>query len=306
MNFSIACIVVTYNRKKCLKQCLDSISNQTYKPKTVYIIDNASTDGTMECVKNWGYYDCYSNKIEYKYILNKKNEGGAGGFYIGMKTAFESNKYDAIWVMDDDGTPDKDSLKYLTHFLHTYDYIAPIVLSPENHEICSFIPNTSYKTFCKKACTEGYVPDFASPFNGILYSCRLIKQIGYPKKEMFLWGDETNYDIRARKIGAYPITVIKAIHYHPVDKQKCLTLPNGKKVIDIDIDWKMYCYIRNRIYNTKIKNNLYICLKSCIGTWLTYMSYFKIRPERKNKCLVLDALICGILGKFDRLEKYLK
>lgn len=34
------------------------------------------------------------------------------------------------------------------------------------------------------------------------------------------------------------------------------------------------------------------------------MFYFKIKPERKNKLLVLDALICGLLGNFNRLGKY--
>lgn len=304
MNYSIACIVVTYNRKDFLKQCLHHISNQTYKPKTVYIVDNASTDGTIESVKEWGYYNCHCNDIEFQYLLNKKNEGGAGGFYLGIKTAFESNQYDAIWVMDDDGAPDKDSLKYLIQFLHSHDYIAPIVLSPENHDICSFVPNTSFKSFCLRANKEGFVPDFASPFNGILYSSRLIKQIGYPKKEMFIWGDESNYDIRARKVGAIPITVIKAIHFHPVDRQKYIELPNGKTFLDINSDWKMYCYIRNMIYNTRIRDGFFICARRCVGMWLKCMFYFKIKPERKNKLLVLDALICGLLGNFNRLGKY--
>ncbi len=304
MNYSIACIVVTYNRKEFLKECLSHISNQTYKPQTVYIVDNASTDGTIESVKKWGYYNCIFNNIDFKYILNTKNEGGAGGFYLGMKTAFESGKYDAIWVMDDDGIPDKNELKQLIPFLHSYDYIAPIVLSTENHNICSFIPNTTYKSFCMEANASGFVPDFASPFNGILYSSKLIRKIGYPKKEMFIWGDETNYDIRARKVGAYPITVIKAIHYHPIDKQTYITLPNGKKIVDINIKWKMYCHIRNMVYNIRISSGIIVCLKKCVGIWLRYNTYFKIKPELKDKILIIDALICGVLGNFNRLKKY--
>ena len=47
---------------------------------------------------------------------------------------------------------------------------------------------------------EGIIEGFANPFNGILYSKTLMDTIGYPKKEMFIWGDEINYDLRAKKM----------------------------------------------------------------------------------------------------------
>ena len=42
----IAAVVVTYNRKELLFQCLDALLKQTYPLDAIYIIDNASTDGT--------------------------------------------------------------------------------------------------------------------------------------------------------------------------------------------------------------------------------------------------------------------
>ena len=42
----IACVVLTYNRLSLLKRCIDSIRNQTYQEFDIYVIDNASTDGT--------------------------------------------------------------------------------------------------------------------------------------------------------------------------------------------------------------------------------------------------------------------
>lgn len=58
MDYKIACIIVTYNRKELLKKCLNAVICQTFKPHTVYIIDNASSDGTMDAIKEWGFYDC--------------------------------------------------------------------------------------------------------------------------------------------------------------------------------------------------------------------------------------------------------
>lgn len=47
-------VVVTYNRKKLLIECINSILNQSYEINKLFIIDNASTDGTYEELKNNG------------------------------------------------------------------------------------------------------------------------------------------------------------------------------------------------------------------------------------------------------------
>ena len=39
-------VVVTYNRKELLIECLESLRKQTKPLNAIYIIDNASTDGT--------------------------------------------------------------------------------------------------------------------------------------------------------------------------------------------------------------------------------------------------------------------
>ena len=42
----ICAVVVTYNRKELLMECLDALKNQTRPLDGIYIIDNASTDNT--------------------------------------------------------------------------------------------------------------------------------------------------------------------------------------------------------------------------------------------------------------------
>ncbi len=60
MNLHYAAIVVTYNRKKKLVKALNSLLNQTFSPKHIILIDNCSTDGTEELLKQEGLL---SNKI---------------------------------------------------------------------------------------------------------------------------------------------------------------------------------------------------------------------------------------------------
>ena len=257
MNYNIACVIVTYNRMLLVRRCIDAVSRQTFKPICVYILDNASTDGTMEAVKEWGFFNSTVYDIHFHYILNKKNEGGAGGFYHGMKYAMENGDYDALWVMDDDGEPDVHCLERLVPYLETYDYIAPIVLSDKDHSTCSFVPDTNYEKFKERANEQGLVDGWASPMNGILFSSRLIRKIGYPKKEMFIWGDEINYHLRSISAGYTPVTVLDAIHFHPIDRVVGHKDESNKNIFIItdQKDWKLYCALRNQIYNLHIVYN---------------------------------------------------
>jgi len=299
----VACVIVTYNRKTLLKRCLDAVHAQSFKPSTVLIVDNASTDGTMVAVKDWGFFECLHDGIEYKYVLNSKNEGGSGGFYLGMKNVHESGKYDAYWIMDDDGQPEKDCLMNLVSYLDRYDYIAPIVLSDGDHKSCSFaLHYDDIDSFSKiMNAHDGIIENWASPFNGILYSSHLIDKVGYPKREMFIWGDEANYHARCINAGYMPYTIIKAIHYHPLNRVECVT-SLGLPISISNMDWKLYCCIRNFVYNelrvkTKFPRNIY----HVIRIYLSYSWLFK-----KKQSLIIDAVFCGIVGRFSGLSKYMK
>lgn len=307
-NYNIACVVVTYNRKKLLKRCIDAIAAQSFKPTTVFIVDNASTDGTIESVKEWGYYNCERDSIVYKYILNSKNEGGAGGFYLGMKTAYDDNNYDGIWVMDDDGEPDKNCLSELVPYLDKYHYVAPIVLSDEDHITCSFAPNfENAESFANmKGVKDGIIEDWASPFNAVLFSRALISRVGFPKKEMFIWGDEVNYHLRAKQKGFIAYTIMKAIHYHPLNRQEYGLYLGKILVTNIREDWKVYCYVRNHIYNlwrleSSFPYNFYRFVREAISIIAYYHN-----KKGKSISLLTSAVFAGLIGNFDGLNNYLK
>lgn len=67
----VAYILVCWNNKDLLKECIDSIKHQTYKNKVIYLIDNNSTDGSADYIA--------SNYPEVKLVRSKKNNGFARG-----------------------------------------------------------------------------------------------------------------------------------------------------------------------------------------------------------------------------------
>ncbi len=79
MTEKISIIIVNYNGKVWLKGCLTSLFRQSYKNFEVIFVDNASTDGSIEFVKN------HFPKV--KLVVNKENLGFSGGNNIGYERA---------------------------------------------------------------------------------------------------------------------------------------------------------------------------------------------------------------------------
>lgn len=203
---NILCIIVTYNRINDLKICMDALNQQSYTDFDILVVNNGSTDGTYE----------YLSTLSNVKTINQQNLGGAGGFYAGMKYGLD-NKYQWLWLMDDDGIPDTHQLQELIKYKDTSWYLNALVLDKDNTSRFAFPPDDPHiklEEIQKQSTTDQIV----HPFNGTFYNIKLIKKIGLIKKEMFIWGDEKEYTFRAIKNGIKPITVTSALHYHPKEK----------------------------------------------------------------------------------------
>lgn len=315
-NKAIAAIVVTFNRKECLSKCLNALIHQSYLPTTIFIIDNASTDGTKEAIENKGYKLVNSKSIkqfetEIYYLRLNENLGGAGGFYYGLKTAFDLNRYDAFWIMDDDGVPETNCLEEMIPYLNDYDYISPICLSNENPEYLAFdhknCPNT--QEYINSFSQNGIIKDDAFPFNGVMYSVKFIKIVGFPKKELFIWGDEANFSKRAKKAGFIPVTIISAIHYHPYNRAsytKVSLFGKEKRIIITDSKLRFYCMHRNAAYNAKI-DSFTIATKNLILRYLIFSKYYIFIEKSLKKWLLFNsAFFSGLFNNFNGHKKLIK
>ena len=50
-------VIVTYNRKQLLERCLHAMVNQIRKPDHILIVNNASTDGTVDMLAEQGWLE---------------------------------------------------------------------------------------------------------------------------------------------------------------------------------------------------------------------------------------------------------
>ena len=299
----IQAVVVTYNRKQLLLECMDAILKQTYEVDNIILIDNNSTDGTYEALENAGYID--NNKVIY--IKLQQNIGGAGGFHEGMKTARKYNA-DWVWIMDDDTIPKENSLEELIKSLdliedNNISYLASSVYGEHgefmNVPKISTTPSESGYPDWYKYLEKGIVKISEATFVSLLINGKALKAIGLPVKEYFIWGDDTEYTLRLNKYFGCSYMIGSSIVIHKRKGGKALSIveENDRNRI------KMYFYmIRNNYINTKE----YKRKRELLNYNLSYiLTSLKILFSKKSKHkfykihIILKGLYAAKLKKYD-------
>lgn len=233
-------VVVSYNRRALLSECITALRNQSQKLDAILVINNGSTDDTEQWLKD-------QSDVTF---ITQKNVGSSGGFHSGISWAYK-NGYSWIWCMDDDGYPKEDALKN--------------ILAVETDQLClrncAVINKEDKKSFVWKTKNFATIDDVDTnviygvghPFNGTMLHRNIVERVGLPTPSLFLWGDESEYFQRITKQNKIPVcTVANSIHYHPASAF------SYKKDWDFASSWKMYYYVRNRLHiqNTKFNNRL--------------------------------------------------
>lgn len=251
----LTAVIVTYNRKELLGQNIEMLLKQTMTVDSIIIVDNCSSDGTYEYLKNCGW-----TTEPFLYLKTETNIGGAGGFYTGVKAAYEAGA-DWIVLMDDDGRmADEHTMEILYRATRKlYDenrgerklFVNALV---QKGELLSFKIDHMYTVVeAMMAAKNGLIEGAANPFNGTLISRELVSDIGYPKKEFFIKGDEVDYKQRALDAGAYVGTVTEAKYIHPRPETVEKTVLGVKVPFFVEAPWKEYYAARNFTYMYKLQ-----------------------------------------------------
>ena len=99
----ISLIIPVYNVKDFLKECLNSVLNQTYQNLEIIIINDGSTDGSEQICKD------YAKRDSRIILKHQKNSGLSAARNSGLELA--KGKY--VFFLDSDDFLAKDCLKYL-------------------------------------------------------------------------------------------------------------------------------------------------------------------------------------------------
>lgn len=259
---SIAAVVVTFNRKVLLVECLRALLSQTTPLDRILVVDNASTDGTADLLRDEGLLAASG----VRYLRLEQNTGGAGGFHAGMKAAYDEG-HDWLWLMDDDAEPASDALARMVPHFGRDDVaaLAPMVTDAawsdeytEPHrgmrldgEIAGVVrPLTRAETVGRETLTITHCS-----FVGPLFPRRTIEEIGLPIANFFIHYDDYEYVQRARQIGSVLLVMAAKIAHKEArnsNRVEIRTFLNSKvERPKYDSLWLAYYGYRNIVWLTK-------------------------------------------------------
>ena len=301
--YRICAVVVTFNRKVLLGECLRALLKQTRPLDQVIVVDNASTDGTEDMMRR--------SFPDITYVKLAENTGGAGGFHEGMKLAYEKG-HDWMWVMDDDAAPTADALEKLTScsIIHQ-DMVYALASAVLNRDGTIYL--ATRRLFDTETLVETvisadkYEQDYfqmdTGSFVGLLINRRVIDQVGLPNKDFFIYYDDTEYSLRIRNLGIM-VTV-------PASK---ITHGEYRNASDKSIgrndswDWWKYYYIRNRIYTFRRHGDvglIFYVNQIIIMLWESRIVLLWHHSRFKAMSIILCGTLDGLMGKLGKNNRFL-
>lgn len=220
----ICAVIVTYNRLEVLKSSLAHVMAQTLKPSSIIVVDNNSTDGTVDYLKS------IQGKDNIETVYTGANIGYAGGIAHGMARGLQLDEFDYFWIMDDDSLPQSNTLNDLVETIKTTSFdILGLEGSNYRYGVKQKIPFTAEKV---------QAVDFVL-IDGALVTAAAVKKVGFPNEKFFMMCEDYEYCKRLSKNG-FKVGLLN------MDLTKRLHLGGGGKFTKATL-WRGYYHSRNHL-----------------------------------------------------------
>ncbi len=121
----VAIQVLNYNGLELTARCLDSLLALEYSEKTITVIDNGSTDGSLEALKR--------RYPSIHFFENGRNLGFGAGHNVGIRSALKAGAA-YVWLVNQDAWVDPQALVSLVEACEAdarVGAVSPLVLSPD-------------------------------------------------------------------------------------------------------------------------------------------------------------------------------
>ena len=207
---TVAVVVVTYNRADLLAHMLDGLAAQSRPADAIFVVDNASSDHTRRVLEDEVLAARPGLPLQVTHA--EENLGGAGGFHLGMRLAYDAG-YDRIWLMDDDVVPAPDCLETLLaqdedclmavrqdtrgqlveKAATRFDLRNPLAIRPKTGMV-----ETTYGS--RERMPERVELENVA-FEGFMVRRAVVEAVGLPDPTYFIFYDDVDYAVRARRAG---------------------------------------------------------------------------------------------------------
>jgi GT2 family glycosyltransferase len=213
---SVSIVVVNFNGRELLKQCLLTLSKTDYSNYEIVVVDNASTDGSLTEIKR-----SFGSDPHIKLVENSENVGHAEGCNIGAQltkgrylvfldsdTEFKAENWlwELVKVMENDGSVGLAQAKLvLAEDKRCLDYVCVAV-----DALGTWAANYGSKEEKLKENFE----ILAASSGCCIVQREVFNQAGGFDADYFIYDDDTDLSLRARLLGYRILFVPSALVIH--------------------------------------------------------------------------------------------
>lgn len=215
----VAVVICNYNKKEYVMKCVESLKKQTVDSFDIYVVDNASSDGSADEIRK-----AYEDTVTL--ICNDENLGGSGGFNTGIKAAYEAG-YKYIVLLDNDVILREDCIESFCSDMQTYSDIGIMgakILKMDRPDVIQEFG--SFVDFSEMRFQLAYEnekdPDELPHINECDYvpACalmvrkELIEKAGFMPEENFIYYDDILWGMRCKRVGYKVAADSRAVAWH--------------------------------------------------------------------------------------------
>lgn len=284
----LCAFVLTYNRMGLLRECLTAIQHQTAQCQQIIVLDNASTDGTLDMLQR-DFPDVQAVRL-------RKNVGAAGGFAAGMRLAVATGA-ERIWIMDDDVICEPDALAELIAALDLTEadglqppFVISTARAPDGH--MTDVPDVDLARNATTGFPEwpeylghGLAAVTRATLASILIPRRTFERFGYPLASMFIWGDDAEFTFRVTRNNPGFLSGTSRVQH--VRAQKVLDIVT--ELDPVRVQWHGH-FARNNIYTARLHRGRIRTLWCMVLEWRRCVRLVKIGQFGKAAVIARGAL----------------
>jgi GT2 family glycosyltransferase len=294
---NVSIIVLNYNSREDTLACLQSLQHLTYRRITVILVDNGSTDGTVEAVRK--------QHPAVNVIATGQNLGFTGGNNVGIEYAL-NNGADYIMLLNNDTIVAPDMIDLMIEAMRQDPSIAvtgPTIYYYDQPEV---VWSSGGSIDWKHGLTNmlgineedkgqfGQLPREVDFVTGCALLARrdVWEQAGLLANEFFMYYEETEWCVRAVRAGFKIAHVPAAMMWHKISAEARSTP-------------RVYYYMtRNRLLflrrtNASLQTWLYI-LSEYARTFMSWTLRPKWQDRRHLRGVMLRAIKDYSTGRFGR------
>lgn len=211
----VSVVILNWNGKKHLIACITSLQATTYKPLEIIVVDNNSSDGSVEQVRK------QFNKVTV--VANTTNIGYSAGNNAGIK----KSRGEYVLVLNNDTEVDPSFLEPLVHALEKdpkIGCIQPKLLYASNHSLLnavgSYLTSTGflYHYGYRKNSSDGKynrpLSIFSAKGAAMLLRKKALDKVGLLDEDFFIYFEETDLCHRLWLAGYTVVYEPSSIIYH--------------------------------------------------------------------------------------------